>query len=137
MKFRGCIDLHHGKVKQIVGSTLKDSTGEKASAAQVSTSRSSHSHNADMNTDDASAPEPVTNFESTLGASEYAKMYRHDGLYGGHVVMLGRDDANRQAALEALRAYPQGLQVHQFISSILSYLYIYRSFLTVGLHSIL
>ena len=27
MKFRPCIDLHHGKVKQIVGGTLRDDEG--------------------------------------------------------------------------------------------------------------
>ena len=29
MKFRPCIDLHSGQVKQIVGSTLKDTPGSK------------------------------------------------------------------------------------------------------------
>lgn len=37
--------------------------------------------------------------------------YADDGLPGGHVIMLGADGASRNAALEALRAYPGGLQV--------------------------
>lgn len=38
-------------------------------------------------------------------------MYKRDALTGGHVIMLGASDANTQAALEALRAYPGGLQI--------------------------
>jgi phosphoribosylformimino-5-aminoimidazole carboxamide ribotide isomerase len=58
--FRPCIDLHQGKVKQIVGSTLREG--------------------------DAS---PTVNFESERPASYYAALYRDDGLMGGHVIMLG------------------------------------------------
>lgn len=57
--FRPCIDLHEGKVKQIVGGTL----GE--------------------------AGQPRTNFVSDRPAAWYAELYRRDGLAGGHVVMLG------------------------------------------------
>jgi phosphoribosylformimino-5-aminoimidazole carboxamide ribotide isomerase len=81
MKFRPCIDLHAGKVKQIVGSTLRDGDHEK----------------------------PVTNFETGLPASHYASLYARDGLAGGHVIMLG--PGNEAAAFEALRAFPGGLQV--------------------------
>ena len=59
MRFRPCIDLHEGRVKQIVGSTLKDD----------------------------SAPE--TNFETNEKSSYFAKLYREDRLPGGHVIMLG------------------------------------------------
>lgn len=38
-------------------------------------------------------------------------MYKRDGLVGGHVIMLGTSEANTNAALEALQAYPGGLQV--------------------------
>lgn len=38
-------------------------------------------------------------------------MYKRDGLTGGHVIMLGASEANQNAALEALREYPNGLQV--------------------------
>lgn len=41
----------------------------------------------------------------------YAELYREDGLTGGHVIMLGADDASKAAALAALRAYPGGLQM--------------------------
>ena len=82
MKFRPCIDLHNGQVKQIVGSTLND---EKESPA--------------LN----------TNFETDRPSKDYAKMYEKDKLLGGHVIMLG--PGNKDAAKSALQAYPQGLQV--------------------------
>ena len=81
-RFRPCIDLHNGKVKQIVGGTLEA---------------------------DGTATEPVTNFVSSRGAAYYAGLYKADKLTGGHVIMLG--PGNESAALEALRAYPGGLQV--------------------------
>ncbi len=81
-RFRPCIDLHNGKVKQIVGGTLEA---------------------------DGTAAEPVTNFVSSRGAAYYAGLYKADKLTGGHVIMLG--PGNESAALEALRAYPGGLQV--------------------------
>ena len=69
MRFRPCIDLHEGKVKQIVGSSLRDSG------------------------------EAVTNFEATQPPSYFAEMYWRDGLEGGHVIKLGpgNDDAAREA----------------------------------------
>ena len=81
MRFRPCIDLHHGKVKQIVGSTLTD----------------------------AEETSPVTNFETDRPPSWFAGIYRSDGLQGGHVVMLG--PGNEAAAKDALAVYPGGLQV--------------------------
>ena len=65
MKFRPCIDLHAGRVKQIVGSTLST---------------------------DASVTE---NFATDRPAAEFAAQYGRDGLAGGHVIMLGpgNDDA--------------------------------------------
>ena len=81
MRFRPCIDLHNGKVKQIVGSTLSDS-------------------------DSASLQ---TNFSSQFSPSHYARMYRADNLTGGHVIMLG--PGNEEAATEALQAWPGGLQI--------------------------
>lgn len=79
-QFRPCIDLHQGKVKQIVGGTLTDS-GQGLR----------------------------TNFVSEHGSTWFANLYRRDGLKGGHVILLG--EGNREAALEALRAFPGGLQV--------------------------
>ena len=81
MKFRPCIDLHQGRVKQIVGSSLSDE--QQGSLA--------------------------TNFTSDQPASHYAKMYKHDRLFGGHVIMLG--PGNEAAATEALQAFPGGLQI--------------------------
>jgi phosphoribosylformimino-5-aminoimidazole carboxamide ribotide isomerase len=87
MKFRPCIDLHNGKVKQIVGSTLS-----------------------------ADRPDTLkTNFTSEFSSSYYARMYRHDNLYGGHVIMLG--PRNEEAAREAFLAFPQGLQAGGGITS--------------------
>ncbi len=78
--FRPCIDLHDGRVKQIVGGTLSDN------------------------------PEALrTNFTSDRSSAWYADLYRRDSLTGGHVIMLG--PGNSAAALAALAAYPQGLQV--------------------------
>jgi phosphoribosylformimino-5-aminoimidazole carboxamide ribotide isomerase len=80
MRFRPCIDLHEGRVKQIVGSTL----GEDRS-------------------------EVVTNFETERSPGTFAARYRADNLPGGHVIMLG--PGNEASALEALRAFPAGLQI--------------------------
>ncbi|KAH9154088.1 hypothetical protein AeRB84_003759 [Aphanomyces euteiches] len=90
MKFRPCIDIHAGVVKQIVGSTLSDAK-------------------------DAAAP--VTNFVSSLRSAEYAAMYARDGLRGGHIIMLGASEANQEAALEALSSFPMGMQVGGGITS--------------------
>ena len=79
--FRPCIDLHDGKVKQIVGGTLNTADGETLR----------------------------TNFVSEKSPAYYAELYRNDGLSGGHVIKLGQ--GNDSAALEALAAYPQGLQI--------------------------
>ncbi|KAI5381966.1 Hisn3p, partial [Lathyrus oleraceus] len=81
VQFRPCIDIHKGKVKQIVGSTLKDLKGDDGS-------------------------DPITNFESDKSAAEYATLYKQDGLKGGHVIMLGADPLSKAASLEALHAYP-------------------------------
>lgn len=87
MRFRPCIDIHNGKVKQIVGGSLRDE-GDRA----------------------------ATNFASELGAEHYARLYKEDGLTGGHIILLNHADseyfdATRQQALQALRAYPGGLQI--------------------------
>ena len=62
MKFRPCIDIHNGKVKQIVGGTLKDE-GNKARE----------------------------NFISEQDAAFYARLYQKDGLKGGHVILLNKE----------------------------------------------
>ncbi|KAI4988635.1 hypothetical protein ZWY2020_035875, partial [Hordeum vulgare] len=80
-----CIEIHKGKVKQIVGSTLRDASDDGTTL--------------------------VTNFESDNSLAEFANIYKEDGLVGGHYRMLGGDPASRSAALEALHAYPGCLQV--------------------------
>jgi phosphoribosylformimino-5-aminoimidazole carboxamide ribotide isomerase len=50
-----------------------------------------------------------TNFVSEHSSLWYAELYRRDGLYGGHVIMLG--PGNEAAARDALAAFPGGLQV--------------------------
>ena len=87
MKFRPCIDIHNGKVKQIVGGTLQDS--------------------------DNSA---VDNFISDEGAEYYAKMYRQDDLLGGHIIILNPPDSeyyedDLRQAKNALAVYPGGMQI--------------------------
>jgi phosphoribosylformimino-5-aminoimidazole carboxamide ribotide isomerase len=86
MRFRPCIDLHEGRVKQIVGSTLSDD------------------HSAALR----------TNFSSDLPSSWYAHLYWQDNLTGGHIIMLG--PGNEAAATDALSAWPGGLQLGGGIS---------------------
>ena len=81
MRFRPCIDLRNGRVVQIIGSSLSDNETD----------------------------ETITNFEADRSSAEYARMYQADDLPGGHVISLG--PANRDAALEALRAYPGGMHM--------------------------
>ena len=87
MKFRPCIDIHNGQVKQIVGGTLTD-VGDKASE----------------------------NFVATQDAAFYANLYKKYNLQGGHIILLnGKDssfyEATKAQAVSALKAYPKGLQV--------------------------
>ena len=87
MRFRPCIDIHNGKVKQIVGGSLRDE-GDSAS----------------------------TNFSSEKGAAFYAEMYRKDHLCGGHIILLNPASSKyyektKEQALDALKAYPGGLQI--------------------------
>ena len=87
MKFRPCIDIHNGKVKQIVGGSLKDA-GDTASE----------------------------NFVSEKDAAWYARFYQKDGIRGGHVILLNGADSpyyeeTKKQAKQALTAYPGGLQI--------------------------
>ena len=87
MNFRPCIDIHNGKVKQTVGGSLRDAGNE----AQE-------------------------NFVSDMEASDFARLYREKGLWGGHVILLNAagsefyEEDVRQAEA-ALREFPGGLQV--------------------------
>ena len=86
MEFRPCIDIHNGKVKQIVGCSLRDG----ADAAEE-------------------------NFVSGQDAAFYADLYKKYGIKGGHIILLNPEgseyyEATKAQALSALREYPGGLQ---------------------------
>jgi phosphoribosylformimino-5-aminoimidazole carboxamide ribotide isomerase len=59
----------------------------------------------------AASETPETNFETDTSSAEFGRMYQRDGIFGGHVIMLSRDDATLQAATDAVGAFPGGLQV--------------------------
>ena len=80
MRFRPCIDLHHGKVVQIVGGSLNEQSNSTLQ----------------------------TNFVSEQAPQDYARLYQQAGLVGGHVISLGQ--GNQEAALQALQAWPGGMQ---------------------------
>ena len=87
MEFRPCIDIHNGKVKQIVGSSLKDA-GDEAKE----------------------------NYVSSYPASYYAEIYRSHDLKGGHVILLNSKnsefyEASKREAKSALAAFKGGLQI--------------------------
>ena len=87
MRFRPCIDIHNGKVKQIVGGSLRDQ-GDLAKE----------------------------NFVSGQSASWYASLYKREGLKGGHVILLNKEgspyyEATRKQAVLALGTWPGGLQL--------------------------
>ena len=64
MEFRPCIDIHNGKVKQIVGGSLKDA-GDYARE----------------------------NFVSDMSAADYARPYQSKALRGGHIILLNKKDS--------------------------------------------
>lgn len=87
MEFRPCIDIHNGKVKQIVGSSLRD-LGNQA----------------------------TENFVSEQDGAFYAHLYKEAGISGGHIILLNSVDSEfyedtKAQALLALQEYPGGLQV--------------------------
>lgn len=87
MRFRPCIDIHNGIVKQIVGSSLSDKNDQA-----------------------------TENFVANRDATWFAKRYKQDGLKGGHVILLNPQSSpyyeeTKSQALAALSAYEGGLQV--------------------------
>lgn len=87
MRFRPCIDIHNGTVKQIVGVSLRDKDDQA-----------------------------VENYKAAQDADYFAHLYRKDGLRGGHVILLNPPDSKyyeetKRQAMKALEAYPGGLQV--------------------------
>lgn len=100
MRFRPCIDIHNGQVKQIVGGSLQD-LGDLAKENYV----------ADQN------------------AAFFAKLYEKHNLRDGHIILLnGKDspfyDATKKQAMEALQAFPGGLQIGGGIQDENSYEYL-------------
>ncbi|MCM1026567.1 MAG: phosphoribosylformimino-5-aminoimidazole carboxamide ribotide isomerase [Roseburia sp.] len=86
MQFRPCIDIHNGRVKQIVGGSLRDA-GDSARE----------------------------NFVAEQDAAWFAALYREAGLSGGHVILLNSADSEyytrtKEQAFAALGAFPGGLQ---------------------------
>ena len=87
MEFRPCIDIHNGKVKQIVGGSLRDE-GDQAKE----------------------------NFVAGQDAAFFARLYREHGVRGGHIILLNPVEspyyeATKEEAMEAVKAYPGGMQV--------------------------
>ena len=87
MEFRPCIDIHNGKVKQIVGGSLADE-----------------------------ADYAKENFVSDMRAADYAALYRKKGLRGGHIILLNAKDseyyeADLLEAKEALAVWRGALQI--------------------------
>lgn len=87
MRFRPCIDIHNGKVKQIIGSTLKDK-GDSA----------------------------AENFVSEKDAGYYADLYKKNHLTGGHIILLNSKDSiyyedTKRQAVKALAEFKNGMQV--------------------------
>lgn len=87
MNFRPCIDIHNGLVKQIVGQSLKDNDNQAKD-----------------------------NFVSLKDASYYASMYKKDGLFGGHIIILNKAgssfyDADIAQARKALNVFKGGMQI--------------------------
>ena len=72
MRFRPCIDIHNGKVKQIVGGSLKDQ-GDQA----------------------------AENFVAEQDAAWYAALYQEKKLSGGHVILLNPESSPYYEATKA------------------------------------
>lgn len=84
MNFRPCIDIHNGKVKQIVGGSLTDMNNTASE-----------------------------NFVSEHDAAYYAALYKSSNLRGGHIILLNPPtnkyyEETRQQAFQALKAFPGG-----------------------------
>ncbi len=92
MEFRPCIDIHNGRVKQIVGSSLTD----EGSYARE-------------------------NYVAMQDSAYFAELYQKCGIRGGHIILLNKEgsefyEATKAQAMKALGAYPGGLQVGGGIS---------------------
>lgn len=87
MRFRPCIDIHNGKVKQIVGGSLTD---QKDQAKE--------------------------NYVAEQDSTFFANLYQKKDLKGGHIILLNPVtspyyEATKEQAVMALKAYPKGMQI--------------------------
>ncbi|SER77961.1 phosphoribosylformimino-5-aminoimidazole carboxamide ribotide isomerase [Lachnobacterium bovis] len=87
MEFRPCVDIHNGKVKQIVGGSLTD-------------------------VNDVA----LENYVSEVDGDYYGKLYKKYGLKGGHIILLNHKDsqyyeATKQQAIKTLKSYDKGFQI--------------------------
>ena len=86
MRFRPCIDIHDGRVKQIVGGSLKDADGAD------------------------------TNYVSEHGAAYFGRLYRNCNIPGGHIILLNKAGTKEylediREASDAMKEYPGGFMI--------------------------
>ena len=86
-KFKGCIDIHDGQVKQIVGASLRSDRDQETSKTVT------------------------TNFISLKPSSYYSDLYKTNKIEGTHVIKLGSSESNIQSAKLALHTWPGHLQI--------------------------
>lgn len=89
MRFRPCIDIHDGKVKQIVGGSLSEKAGNSSVRE---------------------------NFVAEADAGYYAGLYKKMNLHGGHIILLNaygthEYDLDMEQARNACSNYPGGMQI--------------------------
>lgn len=93
MEFRPCIDIHNGKIKQIVGGSINDHINIV-----------------------------TENFVSQYDGAYYGEFYKKYKLKGGHIIILNPKNSEfyEQSLMEAqkaLKAYPNGLQIGGGVTS--------------------
>ena len=105
MRIRPCIDIHNGKVKQIVGGSLRDESGKESVPKESVLKERLYGEN------------PLReNFVSQKDADVYAAIYRRAMLPGGHIILLNSVkekeayEADLRQAFLALKEYPDGMQ---------------------------
>ena len=115
MRFRPCIDIHNGSVKQIVGGSLKDEIDSAKDGANEGANEAAK-NGVELKSFVSE------NFVSKLGGDFYADLYKKKGLKGGHIIILNPEgsqyyEADVEQAKRALDTYPNGLQIGGGINS--------------------